>query len=513
MEARLDAADAALAAGVKDPSLRSSWADTEDLRRAPATIRLYRAALAQARGNVPATARHAREALAMAEPRDHLTRGSAAGFVGLAAWATGSVEEALTTFTAARSSLRAAGNVVDALDMSVVLGDMWVTAGKPKRAREEYDAALESVSAIGEPHARAVPDLHVALADLEREQGRLAAAEAHLETARAAGVHGSITENRHRWYVVTAQVRAAQGEHAVALQLLDEAEERYRAGSYPDIRPIPAIRARLHIAAGDLDTAREWAREHGVSASRPATFLREYEHLTLVRLLLGQQRHSQGVLRAVATPRALDEVFGLLDRLEADAAPKRAGSLLEIRVLRALALHAAGRMADALAVLGVALALAPDPDGYVRLFLDEGPAMLALLRTADDEPPETDDGNASLTGGVDSGRLRRHAQRLLRAAEGVPAPSAAPTDEASVGLGLVPRPPTPADMPSLPDPLSRRELEILRLLPGDLTGPELARQLFVSLNTLRTHTKRIYTKLDVGTRAAAVRRGRELGLL
>ena len=141
-----------------------------------------------------------------------------------------------------------------------------------------------------------------------------------------------------------------------------------------------------------------------------------------------------------------------------------------------------GDRPEALAELEQALVRAPEPEGYVRLFLDEGAPMLALLRDA--------------VRRAASDVLRQHARGLLDAAVGPEtSPAAAP--------GGVP----------LADPLSERELEVLRLLDSDLTGPEIARQLFVSLNTLRTHTKRIFTKLDVNNRSAAVRRGRELGLL
>ena len=107
--------------------------------------------------------------------------------------------------------------------------------------------------------------------------------------------------------------------------------------------------------------------------------------------------------------------------------------------------------------------------------------MLSLLRDAvsDTEPD-------------DRGDLSRHARRLLAAA-GASGPATGQS--------------------GLPDPLSDRELGVLRLLDSELTGPEIAQQIFVSINTLRTHTKRIYTKLDVNNRAAAVRRGHELGLL
>jgi len=150
-------------------------------------------------------------------------------------------------------------------------------------------------------------------------------------------------------------------------------------------------------------------------------------------------------------------------------------------MLQALAQHGGGDRAQALATLARALTEAPEPECPVRLFLDEGDPMLALLRDA-----------AASTGHDEPGRaMRSHVRRLLDRAAG----------------------PSPLDRQPLHDPLSRRELDVLRLLDSELTGPEIARRLFVSVNTLRTHTKRIFTKLDVTTRAAAVRRAHDHGLL
>jgi LuxR family maltose regulon positive regulatory protein len=468
MERRLDDADAALAAGARDPALAATWPDTEDLRTAPATVPVYRAALAQARGDVAGTVRHARRAQDLAGPDDHVVRGASAGFLGLAAWAAGDIEEALSTFSQAVGHLHAAGNLTDELDATIVLADMWITAGRPLRARRLYEQALRTATGRGEPFPRTTADLHVGLAERDRERNDLAGALARLATADALAEHGSITENRHRRFVARAQLHAAAGEHAAAGPLLDEAEALYRPGFYPDVRPLPAVRARIDLAGGDVDAAERWARDHDVTAADPATFLREYELLTLARLLLARR-----------TARALDEVASLLDRLRAAAAPARAGSLLEIGVLRALERHAGGHRREALDELHRALARTPEPDGHVRLLLDEGAPMLALLEDASDPAaPEP---------------LRERARHLLASARGAERPPAGPA--------------------TLPDPLSEREREVLRLLGGDLTGPEIARHLYVSVNTLRTHTKRIFTKLDVGNRSAAVRRGRELGLL
>ena len=166
----------------------------------------------------------------------------------------------------------------------------------------------------------------------------------------------------------------ADGDPEEAVNLLDQAEQLYRPGFFPDVRPIAAMKARVRIAQGKLSEAADWARDRGVSATDDASYLSEFDHLTFVRLLIAQYRahHDTG---------ALDQAAGLLDRL-ADAAETsgRAGSLLEIRMLQALAHDAQGHRPQALESLDRAWARAPEPDGYVRLFLDEGAPMVELLR-------------------------------------------------------------------------------------------------------------------------------------
>ncbi len=466
---RLDDAEAALAAGAQDPDLAATWADTEDLRTAPAAVHVYRAALAQARGDVAGIVRHARQALDLAGPEDHFVRGGANGYLGLAAWAAGSVDEARSTFSDAVRSLHAAGNLVDELDTTIVLADMEVAAGRPSHARRLFERALQTATASGAPYPRATADLHVGLAELDRELDDLPTAEDHLESARVLGERASITENRHRWYVVMAQVHVAQGDYDAAMRLLDQAEALYRHGFYPDVRPIAAMKARVQIAAGDLSSAGAWADDQGISVNDQPDYLREYEHLTLIRLMLAQQRGEQ---RAA--------VIGLLDRLHGSAVEAgRDGSVREIRVLQALAARAHGDLPEALAALNRSFVDTPEPDSNVRLYLDEGAPMLTLLHHAAATPDRV---------------VQAHAGRLLE--------RASTSGEAGAESQQTPG-----------GPLSQRELEVLRLLDSELTGPEIARQLYVTLNTLRTHTKRIFTKLDVTTRAAAVRRAHERGLL
>jgi LuxR family transcriptional regulator, maltose regulon positive regulatory protein len=473
-EPRLDDGERALAAipeGSAPPR-----ADTEELRTLPATIAIYRASLAQARGDVAGTAAHARRALDLAGPNDHLARGGAAGFLGLAAWANGDVSSGLDTFTQAVASLHAAGNLVDELSSTVVLADMWLAAGHPSKARRLYLRALQVSEAHGEAVARATPDLHVGLSEMDHEVGDLEAAKRHLERAAALSEGAAMTESRYRWFVAMGRVADAEGDPQEAITLLDNAEQLYQPGFFPDVRPIAAMKARVSITHGNLSQATDWARERGVSATDDAGYLSEFDHLTLVRLLIA--RH-----RAHPDPSAIDQALRLLDRLhEAAETSGRLGSLVEIRMLQALAQDAQGHRPQALQALGQAWAQAPEPDGYVRLFLDEGAPMVELLRAAEHQ---------GLAGGG-------HARRLLSL---VASPEAEAPDSG--------HPPAPSSA----DPLSERELQVLRLLDSELSGPQIARELFVSHNTLRTHTKHIFTKLEVTTRRAAVRRARERGLL
>ncbi|MGQ0573800.1 MAG: LuxR C-terminal-related transcriptional regulator [Pseudonocardia sp.] len=469
VEARLDDADRALAGG------RHTSPDDEELHALPATIAMYRASLAQARGDVAGTAAHARRALDLAGPAAHAVRGAAAAFLGFAAWSEGQMSAALETFTQAVASLHAAGNVVDELSSTVVLADMWLAAGRPGTARRLYQRALRAAESQGTAVARATAELHVGLAEIDRDLGDLDSARRHLDTAAALGARVSMTESSHRWFVAMARVADAEGDPEAALGLLDEAERLHRPGFFPDVRPIAAMKARIRIVHGRLVDAADWARDRRVSATDEVGYLREFDHLTLVRLLLARYR-------AHRDTDTIDQAVHLLERLaEAAQTSGRAGSLVEIRMLAALAHHARGERPRAREVLGRALAEVPEPDGYVRLFLDEGVAMTALL--ADAEPRDV--GGDQVRRLLDLGAADRRR----------------PTASATSSTG------------SSAEALTERELQVLRLLDSELTGPQIARELYVSHNTLRTHTKHIFTKLDVTNRRAAVRRARERGLM
>jgi LuxR family maltose regulon positive regulatory protein len=481
VETRLDDAERALAV-VRDGTA-PAWAATDELRTLPATIAVFRASLAQARGDVASTAEHARRAFDLAAPTDHLSRSGAAGFLALAAWARGDVSSALETFAQAMASMHAAGALVDELSGTVLLADMWLAAGRPGTARRLYGDGLQTAWAHGEPVARATAALHVGISEIDREVGEFASAHRHLTRAAALDERAAITETRYRWFVAMGRLVDAEGDPQEAIALLDKAEQLFRPGFFPDMRPIAAMKARVWIGQGNLSRAADWAQERGVSAADQASYLREFDQLTVARLLLAQYRASRDTA-------ALDQAVVLLDRLsDAVESSGRAGDLLEIRMLRALAHDAEGHRPLAVEVLARAWGEAPEPDSYARLFLDEGAPMVELLQAV---------GQQDDPGG--------HARRLL----GLRVPPAGDVARTGQGPAL---PPTTSSAVSPTELLSDRELQVLRLLASELTGPEIARQLFVSNNTLRTHTKHIFTKLDVTSRRAAIGRARERGLI
>ena len=472
VEPRLDDAEGALAASEAD-GIRP-WPETEELRTLPSTIAIYRASLAQARGDVEATSAYARRAYDLAGPHDHRARGGAAGFLGLAEWARGDVHQAKMTFEQAVDSLRAAGNLVDALSGTVVLADLLRASGRPVTARERVTRALQEAEGHGELMSRATAELHVALAELDVESDDLDGARRHLHAADRLASRAPLNEAHFRYFVAAALLAAADGDLSGALDHLDRAQARYRPGFFPEVQPIPAMRARLLVRQGALSAAADWARERGATLTDAAEPLREYDHLTLVRLVLAEHR-------ANPISEALNDSLGLLDRLrEAAAGSRRHGSLVEIGLISALAHDAAGRRQQAVITMADALTAAPEPEGYTRLLLDEGDPARRLLEAVD---PGTPAGH--------------QARRVL-----------------TKGLPVRTRPtgPRPGITP-LADPLSEREQQVLRLLDSELSGPEIARALFISANTMRTHTKHVFTKLGASSRREAVARARERGLL
>jgi LuxR family maltose regulon positive regulatory protein len=315
---------------------------------------------------------------------------------------------------------------------------------------------------------------------LYHEQGDQQSAAQYLRKGGELGEQ-ALVDLPHRWRLAQARLKEAEGDLETALDLLDDAKGLYVRTSLPDFHPIDALKARMYLRQGRLSEAQDWVRERGLSVDDDLSYLGEFEHITLARLLIAQHQNDPLV-------GFVHQAIALLERLlQAAEAGRRMGSVIEILVVQALALQAQGNVSQALASMERALALA-EPEGYIRIFVDEGEPMRLLIA----------DFRFSIEKQISS---RGHTQ--LGYTSKLLAAFAPPVNRQSIINN---------QKSEMVEPLSERELEVLRLLGTELSGPEIARELIVSLNTLRTHTKNIFNKLGVNNRRAAVHRAEELNL-
>ncbi|MCC6175686.1 MAG: AAA family ATPase [Chloroflexi bacterium] len=450
--------------------------DDEEFRRLPGSIAVWRAGLSLVLGRVAETVTYARRALDLVPEDDLLGHGGAAGLLGLAAWASGDLELAHRTYAAGMASLQRAGHVADVIGGAIPLAAIRIAQGRLHEAMRTYEQAIQLAAEQGEPAPRGTADLYLELSELLRERDDLPTAAQYLLTSKELSDRTGFPLNRSRWCAAMARIHEARGDLDGALDLLEEAGRLYVRDFFPDVRPVAALKARVWVIQGRLGEALGWVREQGLLTEDDLSYLREFEHITLARVLLAQFRSDR-------EERAISEAIGLLERLLAVAEDGgRMGSVIEVLVLQALAHQLRGDIPTALAPLQRALTLA-EPEGYVRIFVDEGPRLAELLEVA-----------------AQHGIAGRYVRQLL-AAFGKTVDSTGKLDDGG----------KPVEQ-DLVEPLSERELDVLRLLRSDLDGPDIARQLMVSLNTMRTHTKNIYAKLGVNNRRAAVSRADELGL-
>ncbi len=456
--------------------------DQAEFRAFPITIASAHAYIAQALGDVPATIRYAQQALDLIPADEYLSRGIPSALLGLAYLSCGELAQAHTRMVDSMSYFERSGNVVLAITGTFSIADIEMTQGRLRAAMATYQRAIALVNAQGDVILGAA-DLYLGLGELYYEQGDDERAREHFQRAQAIATqpwHHAQRIYEYRSRLIQARVEQEQQAFDAALKLLAEADVLMAQLHIPDMRPIAARKARVWIAAGRLGDALNWARESGLSIGDELSYMREYEHVTLARLRLAQFQDSR-------KEHWLEEALQLLGRLlESAENGNRMGSVIEILLLQTLAYQYQANMAQSQATLANALTIA-EPEGYVRTFSAEGQPIANLLTALHDQ--------SQAYFGNSADQMKDYCRKLL------------------VTFPNQRQPADPAPAQTLVDPLSEREQDVLRLLNTDLTGPQIANALSVSLNTMRTHTKNIYSKLNVSSRRMAVRRAQELNLL
>jgi len=468
-------AQAAVSGGADEPYRPSAGRGASVLANVPGTIALYRAYLADLRGDAEQAIVHASRALADADEDEWMLVFRARACLGLAEWMRGRPGEAERLLSSTVGPWRAAGENGLVIQACHYLGQVQRARGRLDAALETYQQMVEIAAMSGCRHLPTAGAGHMGAAEVVYQRGDLDAALRHVADGIPLARNFAFTQPLAAGLATLAWIRQSSGDPAGALEAIGEAGQA-APGPPGLLNPVPAQRARLLLAQGNLPAAAGFVRQYGLGADDEPGYPREPGQLVLARVLLAQDRPGLAL--------------ALLDRLHAAAlAQDRTGSVIEIGALRALALAASGDEAGAVTSLAGTLLLAC-PQGYVRVFADEGPPMAALL-----------------------GRLVA-AQRTGQAAARVPLGYLAGLQRA---FGT--RPPVPGSgrdtvaVPGIVDPLSRRELEILTMLAAGRSNQSIAGELFVTLDTVKKHVGHVLNKLGAGNRTEAVARARELSLL
>jgi len=450
----------------------------------PATIAIGHAYIAQALGNIQDTVKFANRVLQLVPEEDSFRHKQASMMLGMTYWASGNLEAADRVFADYTLKLQKCGNILDAISTSVVLADIRLALGRLQDASLAVDKLLRYILDLGKPIAPEMADLYRQSGELQLEQGNLESAVDLLQKSKELGEKEDLPVWRYRWFIARAKENEIKGDLDGALNLLDEAQRLYIRTPLPDVQSIEAMKARIWIKQGNISKAMEWVGQKGLSTKDELSYLNEFEHITLAKILLAQYQID-----------SLDDSFQdtsklLVHLLKVAEDRGRIKSVIEILVLQALLYQAKGDITLALAPLKQALTLAVK-EGFIHIFLDAGkPGMelMSIIQTEDNDQ-----------------KLNDFIFKLLSCFDKTKAVS-----EISGNLEMKKKPVNKAR--TLVEPLSERELDVLKLLRTELNGPEIARECMLSLTTIRTHTQNIYSKLGVNNRRAAVRRAEELDL-
>jgi LuxR family maltose regulon positive regulatory protein len=428
-----------------------------------------RASYAAVRGDVQQAIQFARQVLAQLPQDDAGTRIRVTSILGLSSLRAGDVKDAERAFSEAIATAQAAGLKFAAVPLICNLADVQFVQGQLRLAIQNCEQAIQLGTVDGTP-IQPVGFAHLELGKILYEQNDLPAAEQHLLKGLKLLQKGQITIGLETGYAILAQIRQAQGNAAGALAAIDQAMQITQGNDIARLSTLTsAYQARIWLAQDRLDLAARWAYDYWHNDQ--VEYLREFEDLTLARVLLARGESTKAL--------------ALLDRLLASAeAAGRLGGVIEAQALRALAQQATGDSDGALETLSCALEMA-EPEGYVRVFVDAGQPMAELLRRA----------SARGLGG-------KYVNKLLGARQ---PSSPRPTRSGFAHPTL--------QQTALIEPLTDREIEVLLCLAEGLSNAETAQRLFISLPTVKSHTRNIYGKLGVHSRKEAVTQARELGIL
>lgn len=461
-ESCLQEADASL----KNPLEALVIVEAEQFRALPARIAIARAFNASVQGRFADTLRYAETALDLIPDDQPFLQAQAASLLSTSNWATGDLETANEYMSDFVNASLNAGNIMFAIASSFSKAAILVIQGRLRDAMPVYHSALELAATHGAEDFTA--QHHLGLGLLYYEMGEDERAAPYLQKAFALGDQTSTVDWAYNKRCAQAYLKESEGDLDAALHLWDEAARAYVRTPIPDLRPVEAMKAHIYLRQNRIDKAQTWAHKSGLSLHDAPDYLHEFERLILAKIILADSPNKQQIM----------DVLKMLDgQLKLAQKQNRLRSQIEILSLQAFTHQTVGENAQAASALEQALQLA-EPEGYLRFFIDADKPITELLSK------------------IKVGYLQNYTKRIL--AKLVPQNDIQPSS-------FIIQP--------LIDPLSERELEVLRLIAQGLSNQEITQKLVVALSTVKGHNLRIFAKLQAKSRTEAVARARELGLL
>jgi LuxR family transcriptional regulator, maltose regulon positive regulatory protein len=418
-------------------------------------IAATRAVLAMTRYQAEMMLTQSRRALAYLPPHNLALRATANWTLGVAYQHQGNRAAARRAFSESIALSQACGDSFTTIMATIGLGDMQVAANQLSLAAETFRHVLQL---LGDPPLPVACEAHLDLAQIHYEWNDLDAAERHgHQSLHLARQYGPVIDRFVICEVFLAQLKLAQGDVSGAAALLGKVSQAVREHNFVQRVPeVAAAQVLTLLRQGNLAAATQLAESHDLPISQARVHL--------------AQGDPSAALAVLALVRQEMEANGWEDER------------LKVMVLQAVAHHAHGETDEAVQVVGDALTLA-EAGGFIRLFVDEGPPMARLLSEA-----------------AARGIAPEYTQRLLAAFSPVGARHPLPGQVDSPHAALV-------------EPLSERELEVLQHLAEGRSNQEIASRLYLSLHTVKVHTRNIYGKLGVHNRTQAVARARALDVL
>jgi LuxR family maltose regulon positive regulatory protein len=444
--------------------------DGDSFRGEVTAVQAY---VAGVRGDLTQTVALSQRALALLPAENLVVRAIVAQNLGVAYHWSGDPAAAIRALTDAVALSRAAGQSFQTLTAMAILGRAYEMQAALRQAMETYQEALKLGCGADRRPAPFACMAYVGMAGVLYEWNDLDAAKEYaLEGVRLSKLGGFIAYQVFG-HALLARVCEAQGDRDSALKNIEQAERLGQESDYALVTALATeLRVRLWLAQDNLMTAARWAQERQPQPADELDAASEIEQTAVARTLVVQNRP--------------DEALSLLaSLLQAAQAAGRTAHVIKVRALQALAFQAKGDDVRALPALEHALSLTA-PEGYVRTFADEGEPMARLLTKILEARRK---GRRAPAEGI----APEYVSRLLVAFDRHPQAS-------------------PAAQP-LVEPLTEREIEVLRLVAGGLSNREIACELVVAVSTVKTHINHIYGKLDVRSRTQAVAQARRLDLL